>query len=302
MDWQKIATKPGEFFFQTNTRRLLYKTVSRMFCSKRLFLRRKLARQLPSVPSQGLISKKDGWRIFDAAEDFVFEKSAAISAADSIISSIGNRRGMAPPGREFLQNFIGSQQLRQYPEILQLGLSEPLLAMVTEYLGELPVLPYIFLWRSEASLDPLKTSQFYHLDHSDMRQIKLFVFLSDINEQNGPLTVIPAPSSRKLQRKLHYNWLPNRRRVRDEDIYLYPESSSKKSLVGKKGTTALIDTSRLFHYGSRVKNGTRYILVYRYLTINSFLFNPFVKKPYPLADLVCSHHSPVQRAVLTGLP
>ena len=302
MNWNKIITHPENFFFRTDTRRFVYKCAAQLACARKLSLRKKLSRQLPTIPPQYHISKKEGLHLFDSENEFVPEKSAALTAADAIIDSIETQRGMTPSSREFMENFIGPWQLEQYPALLRLGLAEPVLAMVTKYLGELPTLPYIFLWRSQPTPGPLKTSQFYHLDHSDVRQIKLFIFLSNIDEQNGPLSVIPASSSLKLKKKLRYNWFPENRRVYDEDMHCHPESSSLKSLVGKKGTAVFADTSRLFHYGSRMKKGIRYILVYRYLTTSNFLFNPFVEKSYPLAHMVSPDHSPIQRAVLTGLP
>ena len=302
MNWRQVRQAPGDFFFQTNFRRMLYKTFAYMACFKRLFQRRQLARQLPEVSSEHIISHEDGLRILKAEDHFISQKLPAIRAGEGIINSMQGRSGMTFKGREFLENFMGPLQLQQYPEFLEFGLDERLLAMVSEYLGELPVLPYIFLWRSLASDGPLKTSQLYHCDHSDVRQIKLFVFLSDINEENGPLVVIPAQSSNKLRKSLGYNWTPERRRVCDKEMYRWPESSQKISITGKKGTVVLADTSRLFHYGGRVKSGIRYVLVYRYLTISSFLFNPFSsRRSYPLSNFVRPEHSPLQRAVLTGL-
>ena len=302
MNWKQVRQTPGDFFFQTNLRRTVYKTFAHMACFRCLSQRRQLAGQLPEVPPEHIISHEDGLRIFKAEDHFIPQKFPAIRAGEGIINSIQGQSGMTFKGREFLENFMGPLQLQQYPEFLEFGLDERLLAMVSEYLGELPVLPYIFLWRSQASDGPLKTSQLYHLDHSDVRQIKLFVFLSDIDEGNGPLVVIPAKPSNKLRKNLGYNWTFERRRVYDEEMYRWPEASKKIAITGKKGTAVLADTSRLFHYGSRVKSSVRYILVYRYLTISSFLFNPFSsRRPYPLSNFVRPEHSPIQRAVLTGL-
>ena len=302
MSWKQVIQTPGDFFFQTNVRRSVYKTLAHMACFRRLSQRRQLASQLPEVPHEQIISHGNGLRIFKAEDHFIPQKYPAIKAGQAIINSIRGRSGMTFKNREFLENFMGPLQLRQYPEFLEFGLDERLLAIVTEYLGELPVLPYIFLWRSEVGHGPLKTSQLYHLDHSDVRQIKLFVFLNDIDQDNGPLVVIPAEPSNKLRKHLGYDWTFKKRRVSDEEMHRWPEAAKEMAIKGKEGTTVLADTSRLFHYGSRVKSGIRYMLVYRYLTISSFLFNPFSsRRPYPLSNLVRPEHSPIQRAVLTGL-
>lgn len=45
-------------------------------------------------------------------------------------------------------------------------------------------------------------SQRYHLDREDWSQVKCNVFLEDIDEDCGPLTVIPADESRKIFERL----------------------------------------------------------------------------------------------------
>ena len=48
------------------------------------------------------------------------------------------------------------------------------------------------------------SSQQWHMGGGDIRQLKLFLYLNDIDEGAGPLTIIPEKESRELVKKYDY--------------------------------------------------------------------------------------------------
>ena len=291
---QKILAKPGDFFFQTNLRRRVYKTAARIFCHKRLVAHNKLLRSLP--PSEYEIGPQ-GYLVLRPQDEL---HSRAVATAGKIMAARSQFQGYSLEDYKFLRNLLYLQDLDRYPEILQYGLSEQIVATVSRYLGQLPIMPFVLIWRSTPTRTPLAESQLWHLDHSDTKQVKIFVFLEEVTEENGPLVLIPAPRSQKLRQQLRYNWR-EKRRVSDARISELINLDDVVRMTGPKGTVVLVDTSRCFHHGSRLQKGTRHVLLYRYLTISSFIFNPFRAQTYPLQRFATHPDlSPLQRMVLTG--
>ena len=291
---QKILEKPGDFFFQTNLRRQIYKTATRIFCHKRLVAHNKLIRSLP--PSEYEIGPQ-GYLVLRPQDEL---HSRAVAAAGKITAERSKFQGYSLEDYKFLRNLLYLQDLDRYPEILQYGLSEQIIATVSRYLGQLPIMPFVLIWRSTPTNAPLVESQLWHLDHSDTKQVKIFVFLDEVTDDNGPLVLIPAHLSQKLRKKLRYNWR-EKRRVSDAHISELINPDDVVKMTGPKGTVVLVDTSRCFHHGSRLQKGIRHVLLYRYLTISSFLFNPFRAQTYPLQRFSANPDlSLMQRTVLTG--
>ena len=293
---REFFKRPGDFFFQTNFRRRIYKITAKILCCKKLAARHKLMQSLP--PSEHEIGQQ-GYLILKPHSAL---HSRAVAAAGKIVVEKSRFQGYSLENYNFLRNLLYLQDIHRYPEILQYGLSEQTVAIVSRYLGQLPVMPFTLIWRSAPTKAPLTESQLWHLDHSDTRQIKIFIFLQEVTDKNGPLVLIPAHLSQKLREKLRYNW-QERRRVSDKRMDEIINPNDVVKVTGPKGTVVFVDTSRCFHYGSRLQEGNRHVLLYRYLTISSFLFNPFQVPVYPLKCFANTPGlSPVQRAVLTGSP
>ncbi len=294
-----LRRSPGNHFFQGNLRRGLYKLAAYSFCRSRIAAGKRLLSALPETKHS--IGAR-GYLVLPPTSEL---RTRAIESAVQIVAQRDVAVDYSLEGNGFLRSILLPHDLIAQRAILRYGLSDELVVPVAHYLGHIPVLPYIFIWRSlPAGTAPRKGSQLWHLDHSDTYQIKVFIFLDDINADNGPLCLIPAPLSQRVRRKLRYNW-HNRRRIPDADMYsLLDPDTAVVSITGRKGTAVFVDTSRCFHYGSRLQKGMRHILLYRYMTYTSFIANPFQKPPrYPLAAFAgLPDLSARQKTVLTGIP
>ena len=294
----RLRGSPGDYFFQSNLRRRLYKSAAQAFCRKRIAAGRHM---LSALPDTDQAIGAGGYLVLPPTSDL---RRQALESAAQLVAQRGVEVDYSTEGNGFLRSVLLPRDLIEHRAILRYGLSNELLSLVARYMGQVPVMPYIFIWRSLPTGEaPRRGSQLWHLDHSDTQQVKAFVFMEDITADNGPLCLIPAPLSQRLRGQLRYNWL-NRRRIADADMYrLLDPDKDVVEITGRKGTVVLVDTSRCFHYGSRLQEGMRHVLLYRYLTYTSFLFNPFQIPRYPLAPFAkLPDLSPLQKTVLTGIP
>jgi hypothetical protein len=92
-------------------------------------------------------------------------------------------------------------------------------------------------------------SQMWHFDYGDKTQLHLMYYLSDVDEECGPLTFVDAIKSSKIKRHLTVI-----ERINDNDLKkihdIDPISDSIK-LTGDRGSLFVVDPGRLLHQGAR---------------------------------------------------
>ena len=117
------------------------------------------------------------------------------------------------------------------------------------------------MWWSPEN-DTARSSQRFHLDYEDVRQLKIFINIFETAQDQGPLTFIPAHVSEQIQR--------SRGRVigRVDDEWVYAQGGREQvcRLMGPAGSGAFLDTSRCLHYGSRSNRRDRLVLMFQFLT------------------------------------
>jgi len=121
----------------------------------------------------------------------------------------------------------------------QVWLDPFILSVVSHYLGMVPSLAEAYVRRNFPA--PHRTmNHYWHRDLNSMHLVKMFVFLSDCEVENGPHEYI---------RKTHYRHdiLNGKRYFSDEEVNaLYPEGSSDRAVsIVKAGTVVLEDTHGL---------------------------------------------------------
>ena len=142
---------------------------------------------------------------------------------------------------------------------LKFALSHELLSIIGEYLGTAPSFHSASLWWGKAG-EASAGSPFFHLDSLDSSCIRLYVYLSDVDEGNGPFCVIPKNESLRFIRKTGY--IGNA--LSDKTVFKYLSLSSVKKLTGNAGSVFAVDASRSLHYGSRCIEGDRVVLIFSY--------------------------------------
>ena len=118
--------------------------------------------------------------------------------------------------------------------------------------------------------DKYTKSQLFHLDKPG-DYIKVFISLSNINNDNGPFTFIDSENSKRF---LHSNKkiLDSKKNILDkyEDKYIYSEFNQnlQRKFIGNFGNIVFCDTTRCLHQGSRVRKGYRLMLLLVYSLTN----------------------------------
>ncbi len=152
------------------------------------------------------------------------------------------------------------------PPFFDLALSDELLQLAADYLGEIPVLmrPRLWLTKPQQPGTELGGTQLFHRGRPDARQIqrqaKFLVTMSDVDECSGPFTFLPAGISEKV--------LPGYRmgdRISDEEMYRLVDPAQTIQFTGPAGAGLMVDTMRCFHYGRRVSSKERLMLMIQFM-------------------------------------
>jgi ectoine hydroxylase-related dioxygenase (phytanoyl-CoA dioxygenase family) len=98
----------------------------------------------------------------------------------------------------------------------------------------------------------------WHRDSLNRRQLKLMVYLNDVQSNNGPFTYLKG--SHKLTCKLNTNILKSSTRFSQSKVSsLIKNGYQEVELTAKKGTLIIFDSSGI-HKGKVIENGTRYAI------------------------------------------
>lgn len=174
-------------------------------------------------------------------------------AVEAARASGGNGNVERSTGKAFFEESLTLADLQSYPALVSVALEERLLRVVMSNLGMVPHLESVEVVVSHPTHGELTASQLWHRDVNDRRLLKLFVYLGDVDDAQGPFTYLPADLSASI---------PS-----DGKHYLTDDQVAPKrvwaSVKGPAGTAFLIDTGRCYHCGSRcTKPRVAYIATY----------------------------------------
>ena len=210
------------------------------------------------------------------------------------VGSISRRKG----AKQFMLPIIDQSELTRESPFMRISLREDVLAAVAAYLGTAPLLTSINIYYSQSSdRGEFISSQLFHCDGDDTTQVKLFVLCNDVTQESGPLMVMPAADSERLRSEIGYRY---KDRVTDEEAERVLGDPRLEAVEGPAGTVCLVDTSRCFHYGSRVEKEAppRLAAMIQYLTPHSFMLPRNATAQAPFKGLVRSDDSERVRLAL----
>jgi hypothetical protein len=256
--------------------------------------RRVVGRCLPSTaidiaPARGFLVLPPG--SFPESDGIIAEARDALARFDAAAPPEGKNR------KRFLQNVVDASTFSLDSAVLRFGLRDDVLAAIARYLGAVPFLTSIQMFHSDAVKDVPTSSQLYHCDGDDVTQIKVFVYCSDVDHASGPLTVLDARTTGIVQRRTGY-WY--RQRLTDAQVAEAAGSGGEHQILGPAGTTAFVDTSRCFHFGSRVapEAPARLVTMIQYQTPYSFMLPTSGQHALPFRRLLAPGLGRLQRQVL----
>jgi hypothetical protein len=208
---------------------------------------------------------------------------AVVAAARDVIERTGAAAPAGATGKPMSKNLLTIADLGLDSPFMRFALSDAVLGTVSAYLELVPVLTYVDVWHSRHIPRAPFSSQLWHLDHADVTQVKLFLHCEDVGPGSGPLTVLDAAASRALAKRAGYTFAQSR--LADEAVRELAGAGTP--LTGPCGSAALVDTSRCFHFGSRVEPGAppRTLVVLQYLTPYAFAFQHDHRSEAPFREL-----------------
>ncbi len=146
--------------------------------------------------------------------------------------------------------------------LVKLALDPKLLEIVAAYLGLWPRLHAVNSWLNFPTDDPAQASQMWHRDGDDLKLIKVFIYLVDVDEERGPFSFIPkthpfgAYSAKVPAHK-------DRIRVTDEEMSRDFGPETHLVCTGPANTMILADTVG-YHRGGKPRSGSRILLTFTY--------------------------------------
>lgn len=169
-------------------------------------------------------------------------------------------------------NVVNVLEPETIPEVMQIANDPGVLQVVSEYLGCKPLINDLEAWWSLPNRPAPKEAQNFHRDNDAIRFVKLFIYLTDVGDADGPhMFVKGSHRSRKL--------LTEGVRLSDAEVEAEHDADEIMRFTGPFGTTFLEDTFGI-HKGELPKESRRLILQVRYTLIPSC----FVRKGTLKAD------------------
>jgi hypothetical protein len=277
----------------TDARRRRWAGLKAVLRSRQIAERRAAAVDLERVsvpaiePARGFLTFPPG--TFAEVDGVVRETQACLSRID------GTQTGRK---EQLLTNLLDTSALSLESPYLRFALRPEVVACASRYLGLIPILGAIDCWYSRSSR-VAANSQLFHCDWSDLTQVRVYVHASDVTLEDGPLVVIDAARSAAIRARCHYRYgeaLP------DTAIAAIVGDSDPHVLAGPAGYISLVDTSRCFHQGSRIRvaGRSRMIAMFQFVTPTAFFLPSRRRGGAPFSRLADVALPRWQRLVLGG--
>lgn len=179
--------------------------------------------------------------LLEAAEELVRSNVTSSNAFESNKSALWSH---------LIERAMTGGQLSADHAMTRFALLPEVIVLVSRMFGMVPRLDYVTVTHSVPVEEELAYSQLWHRDHDDVRVLKLFVYLTDVSDENdGPFSFIPAQYS-----DLEDFTIRSHRRDDELPAKLgFP--NSMKAILGPKLTCFMVETTRCLHMGSRVAPG-----------------------------------------------
>lgn len=264
--FEKWRTKDGRRVLSTNLYKKLakqlnsrkYKTISEQ---RKAFLETFQKENDFPIPDDFM---KDGWTVFDS-EYFPYTKEVVEESL-----KLFEEKGPDTSRVDMPYSVVYADELLANEAFYNFAFSKKMIAHAAKYLGEYPILNNIDLLRSDPTdRDGWLNSQQLHLDVIDTKILRVVVYITDVDEENGPFTFFPLSVSNEIKKdkELNYGSAMSNMSVEDAKLTKY-ENAEKVIVKGKSGSVLTVDSCNCFHYGSRAKSTSRCALMLSFTSMS----------------------------------
>lgn len=175
-----------------------------------------------------------------------------------------------PEKTPFLRNCLLESDLADNQKLIDFVTDPMFVDTATTYLKSVPILSCVEIWwspavdESDQGENAIVGSQQFHCDLEDDKQLKFFVYLTDVDADTGPLTFFSKTDSDQIRQKVgHISG-----RITDEEIQEAGFADKKRLAVAPRGHGFVVDTSNCVHMGSRVTDKERLVMMIQYVPYN----------------------------------
>jgi hypothetical protein len=240
-------------------------------------------------PAERFLTKEGLLALHTAAEHVLTASRSEDVQPGAASNSDGTRK------KPFLIHLASYRHLIDAEDpLLKLALDLKLLEIVSDYLGLWPALHSIGAWLNYPTDAPPASSQLWHRDPEDLKLIKVFIYVSDVNEQSGPFTYIPKthPFGAKIELA---SKLDRHKRLPDHLVKRVFPASRWRVCTGPPNTMILADTVG-YHRGGKPTKGHRILMTMTYTS-----GTPMTSRPLRVRSAPRWVRAPIQRFAVSSL-
>ena len=195
--------------------------------------------------------------LFEEVQSAVAELERDRTRAITAAREAGSRRGFSGE-KNFIYRLLGDRPVMDRRSVFaRFALQDPVLGIANRYFGMYTRLRYYNVWRTFRTEELPHESQLWHRDREDYYILKLFVYLSDVDEGAGPLTYAPGSHRKGAPQREPEHFLEGGvRRSRDDQMAEALPRERWLHCVGPKGTLVFVDAAG-YHKGGLARRGER---------------------------------------------
>jgi hypothetical protein len=248
----------------------LWRFVANGVRTTRALINRPSYAEIPAIgrelTEQGIVVGPSGRFLTAGGQQALSEATAAIlqtSRSPDVEAVITGAGSVIERQKKFLVHLVS------YPNgmppddpLLRVALDEKLLEIVSAYLGLWPCLYSVGAWLNYATDAPPELSQLWHRDPEDLKLIKVFIYLNDVDERCGPFSYIPRthPFGDEV---LAAHRLETKKRLPDDRMVRTFPPEAWRVCTGPAHTMILADTVG-YHRGGKPMIGRRILITFTY--------------------------------------
>lgn len=226
------------------------------------------------IPNKGLLISEINNNTIEKLYDdglYIFEKRLSKEICDNLIDFALSSKcknlddvifDKMPSKPESPLYTILTQNVLNNKDIQNIIIDESIRNIAEKYLGSKVYLSSVVMWWSTDFLDgspSSKAAQLYHFDMDRTKFIKFFIYLTDVNTNNGPHCFIKSSHRRKPSKLLGDG------RIQDIFMENFYKKENILEITAPQGTIFFEDT-RGFHKGKPPLEGKRLVLQLEFST------------------------------------
>ncbi len=177
-------------------------------------------------------------------------------------------------GKSFKLSLLGPKPVFEFAgPFARFAFQDRILRIANAYLGMYVKLKYFNVWLNFAVDHPPKSSQLWHRDRDDIHILKVFVYLSDVNDGAGPLTYARGTHRNgKLSISPESFMEGGVARSTDEQMNKVLPAERCERATGRKGTIVFADT-RGYHKGGLARTEDRLLYTFMFTSPSAEIVN-----------------------------